>query len=81
MSQKEYKMSLMSISESNKLKEFIVFTLLIISGFVYKLKIQGKMSQWIREKVRNLRKNDFKEFIVVNLLIISGSVYKLKLRA
>ena len=45
MSQKEYKMSLMSISESNKLKEFIVFTLLIISGFVYKLKIQGEMSQ------------------------------------
>ena len=39
MSQKEHEMSLMSISESNKLKEFIVFTLLIISGFVYKLKI------------------------------------------
>ena len=39
MSQKEYKNSLMRISEFDQLKEFIVFTLLIISGFVYKLKI------------------------------------------
>ena len=39
MSQKEYKNSLMRISEFDQLKEFIVFTLLIISGSVYKLKI------------------------------------------